>query len=311
MGDQETGRPTTLSTVERMTLGLLAATANQAVFVLEISGIPTIVRDVNGLILFDDFNRADQSDLGSPWTTIAGNPAIVSNEYTENASAAVHRAEFISPIPSGSFIFQHGTEALSAMNINARRSTGIVNFINFEVNPVVSSLVQAIISGSGGPSHNANEGTSAPSLFRGVMADTGTSMDVRYYKASVGAITDLTSSLTQIGATIGLSGSNYWLSGDRWRVVFGNNAVGDNFILMAGTTIVVNGLLAGFKARVIGADLTGSLVTESGGTATIDVEGTAFPAEGVEVTDGADVVQISFFSGSGIWAGDSYTYSEI
>lgn len=96
-----------------------------------------------------------------------------------------------------------------------------------------------------------------------------------------------------------------------------SSAIFDDFLWMKSKNIVVTGMSAGYKAKVVnsGASIVAT-ATESGGTATIDCSRFGSATEFVpfagwpklRITDGSDVT-IEEYTATAVYPGDEYTYT--
>lgn len=302
-----------------MTLGLLGAITNRAV--LDVVVGATLVRDVNGLIFRDDFNRANEQLAASPFwirTDGIGIDQIVSNQVVPGSPYGDAQVSGSITVPSSAILQYNqdlGTGGAAAGDIWIRNALNPnMNNEGVRISGNVGLNVQELAIFSGGVKQASNTqspgNVGSPNTIRVVVEDLGASgIRARSYRAIIGALTDVTSSLALFNSEISVTQANEPAESDILRATHGPTVnLFDEFISF-GRNLVISSVSAGFKGRVIGSDVTGSLVTESGGTVTIDIDAVAMPASRVEITDASDVVQASFDVASGVWGGDQYTFS--
>lgn len=300
-----------------MTLGLLgSALVNRAAM-----GLPGgLARATNGGIFHDDFNRPNEILSDSIFwlrTDGTGQDHVSGSEVIPQSPYGDAQTENINTVPA-SAMFQFNCKPVNFIEFWVRNQRagnhnreGVKIRLNVGLNRWATEIEGNNIVRDSDDSSPGNVGVNQ--TCRLVIEDSGASgIKVRGYRALIGSRTDITSSLseetTEISSPLAVSPVN----SDICRITSTGTAIEriDEIMIIGGFEITVSGLPTGYKARVIGADLTGSLVAESGGIATINVEDIAMPAEGFEVTNASDVLRASFFSGSGIWGGDTYTFTE-
>ena len=136
-----------------------------------------------------------------------------------------------------------------------------------------------------------------------VFIDDGTFQIKGFQVPTIGSLTDLTSSLTEIIDEL----PSFEPNDSSFRMVLGGAVNFYDEFFGCGRDIYIEGLSTNDKARLIGNDSTGSLVVESGGKVTFPVSGTALPLNMIEVTDNGDVLKGTFNAPNDIWGGDSYS----
>lgn len=306
-----------------MTLGLLgAAIGNVAILEAPPPPASSLVRDITGLIFHDSFNRAnEQLDVSSFWlrTDGTGLDNLVSNEVAPQSpygdaqttgiptipTSSMHQINFIQGTGGNGFGSYWARNALvgsqNAEGVGVEWNTGIGSFVNFIEKGNVRSDFENV-SSLGTVSQTA----------RIVIEDLGASgIKARFYRTQIGARTDITSSLTQLGGELSTTLANSPVNSDIFRATHGATAnFWDEVIIVGGFEIRIEGLPTGFKARAIGSDVTGSSATESGGVALVNVETINILMSGIEVLNASDELQASFFSGSAVHGGDVYTFTE-
>ena len=294
-----------------MTLGLISAITNRAA----LADIPIIlVRDVSGLIFRDDFNRADSATVGNGWTERAPPNDVFEIDGNRlgtepDAGAGIIFQAFTLP---DNMIIQANAQSGdggTAFGDIAGRATPGVDFndgVKIEWNEGLNRIRIVIFTDSilrhsflfNRAIVNGDQFTT-----RLVFIDDGTFQIKGFQVPTIGSLTDLTSSLTEIIDEL----PSFEPNDSSFRMVLGGAVNFYDEFFGCGRDIYIEGLSTNDKARLIGNDSTGSLVVESGGKVTFPVSGTALPLNMIEVTDNGDVLKGTFNAPNDIWGGDSYS----
>jgi len=302
-------------------LGLLGATRNQTRLVPRPP--PSVIKQVEGLIFWDDFNKSNQPLDGTTPLVGGGNwehatslwpsnePYIVSNEATASANS---EAFLSASATQTDYIAQMGRN-YSALGWNWRTNyqddpTVNVNQIRIEIS---SAIPRLNVRRNGATTIQIN-GTSIggvpETLHRLVVQDLGAPSISASHLVIVNptggrAAMDLDfTSPSQVLNGSG-NGPDPRVGG---RMFWGDGSKADN-VFICGRNISVVGLDTGYKMRLMGgAAVTRSVVVESGGTASLNVDSLALPMDRLEVLDGSDIIVASFDSASYIWGGDEFKF---
>lgn len=288
-----------------------------SLFLGTVTGVVSLVRTTNGLLFFDSFTRSNQTGLGNGWirTDGVGLDNIVSNEAVAQSPYGDSQLTASFSMPSSSIAQYNVKIGVGGIDFGdiwmrnqpdpAQNSNGIrvsqnvgLNFFNLEIRSGSNTLASM---------ETAPGNTGISQSVRIVTEEYGfDGVKVRAYRATnLSDLSDMSKNLFQEG--LELSSSTSPVLSDVVRSTNGTGVPWDNF-MVCGRNIVVEELPQCWKARFIGTATTQSAVQEVGGTVVINVDSFALPGNGIEVLNECDKVVTSFFSSSGIWGGDKYTF---
>lgn len=276
----------------------------------------SIVRDVAGLIEIDQFTRPDAATPGGNWVVDLGTAAIVSNRLD---------------------IFSTGASRPGVRHTGTARTENFSQVVyRYENSGFPCALAHARASGNPRDGYGVGFASAtscalvtltgtAPTI---IQSDLLGSSPLTDYQAQLYTTDSLQQAFTTgNGDTSTLFGTDINYNGvSKTPTLYraaptnsSNSAIFDDHIWMKSKYVVVDGLSAGYKAKIING--VGSVVataTESGGTATIDASrfgsATEFvPVAGwpkLRITDGSDVT-IEEYTATTVYPGDEYTYANL
>lgn len=308
-----------------MTLGLLGAAIGNAATLAGAPGPGTITKDFSGQWFLDVFDRGDSDTIGNGWTEIGTAMEISSSRLvaSDGSLGQVFQDFTILPNAIVQINWRIGDGSVSLGEIAIRTDVGGDNderqkILISEINNFVQMIVRT--GGVNQETFNAaqtfNPGDEVTARL--CIIDDGT-YQIKGYVGLSGSIDSLTGTLTEfIDETPSFEPDQ---TEQRAYIATRGESVdwAADFFLGCGRSIYIDGLSTGFKARLIsaGGEIvsgsgdggSGSLVTEVDGKIQFEVSGTALPLNMIEVTDASDVIIGTFNSGSGIWGGDSYSFT--
>lgn len=240
-----------------------------------------------GLLFIDDFNRADGAP-GSDWSVQAGTVAIVSNRL--RASTAGARARTVNYSDRGTIVHQ----GIARINGGAaggvtckHTSGGSFYYIQFqELNKFFLFLFTGGYTAVAGPIA-FTYAASSDIPFKFVVAPSSQ----RFWAGASGSAS-ASGTNTGLNASSGTAGIHLNNTG---------NVEIDDSTHYASNVVTVTGLPSGWKARI-----STRVATESGGTASVDLDKDLCPRPLLEILDGSDVVQEDLTTD--VWGGDVYEF---
>ena len=277
-----------------------------------VASLGSIARNVEGLFDSDDFNRAN-GPHGSGWTTHQGvAPTIVSNELQGTPT---------------------GVDITTTKNQPSLLDTMFVqSFVRSGDTSVPAALIGKWVDATGGYMLQLADFQNLLRIFywngsdftfvasSALAISTNDEWDVQFYladsvqdgwaqKRTGGPIANVSSTdANMLGAGEG---------GVRTGTGTSTSCEWDDFMVMRTKDIVVDGLPAGYKAKV--KDSGGAVVaeaTESSGTATIDASMAGGASEVVPFVGWAEIIvtdaaglQKATFDTAGVYPGDTYTFT--
>jgi len=315
-----------------MSLGLLPMLQGIVTVEQRIIEIGSLARQKDGLLVWDDFDRADSADVGTAvsgglWTeyqhaddawSISSNLCrINSDPSAPNRNAWCVQTTITSDedfIVQTMFKMDHPGESLGLV----ARGNGLTSpigpsgsgyllipggFWSLRHLPSFTLLVE----GGARPPASSDKWQ----LVRIVGQNTGSNLKLSNYFLTSSDFPDENDLTTDPRSDWEFthSGSGVYDSGT--IALRGYDHSGNfNNSFFCGRTIKVVGLSGGFQARIVGPTFTRSAVIEAGdGTSSIDVDGYALPADRIEVLDQSGFVVATIDSASGIWGGDEFKYT--
>lgn len=281
-----------------------------------------LARTQQGLVFEDDFNRSDGA-LGSPWS-VENDADVTSNRFSSSADVTPNTE------PTGAQALvtdAEATEAFGQAILTVQTSSGRqsnLGFYSTDKNGYAASLNQAgsdldifrydgaadftgtqiataALASLGGDEDILTQFYLAPGVQEAYARETGTSNTAT--TSAVDATHDAVDKFLGIrNVEISLITHNT------------NDMTADNAVWMTSKNIVVSGLSAGQKAKVLNSvDAVVAEATESSGVATIDASRFGGATEDVPldgwaaliVTDSLDV-ELQRFDSAGVYPGDTF-----
>lgn len=267
----------------------------------------SIARTTTGLIIRDQFNRADSDTVGNNWNEAfnAADIRILSNELKHDA------------VSQNSRVFRPADEAGDQdliLQVNCRQENYGVLHLYVRAATDLSQYYDFVISANNNQYRIIRNGVTEVSLttglsggvdrlLRGILEKDGSDVKLRLYTAVLPNRQNMTttpvltlswtdtSPLTNSGKSTGLQGG--W-NQDWWDEYF-----------VCGRGIVVTGLESGYKVKLD----SGTPVVESGGSVSFDVDAKPLPYTTITILDGADNPLESLTPSGGIFGGDEFLYT--
>lgn len=281
------------ASIEVAQRGVVQVTASMEVLVL-------LSRTTDGLVLRDQFNRANNVAVGNGWIEITpANAELASNQLKWTGGTNVRRQ---TPAQPDELIIQINFNGFTSV-IGARSENAVAGY-NLEKFSGTWFL-RKYVGGSIVQSDTLSETTSDWNTHRLVLEPSGDDLLVRAYAAL--AIADgadlsndvsLKMSFTDTSPVVNSSPTDGMLLA---MVTPSVDSFGDEFFL-CGRNVVVSGLKTGQKVQID----SHTAVSESGGSVTIDVDTFALPATDIKILSSSDVELTTLTPSAGIWGGDVY-----
>ncbi|KKM01401.1 hypothetical protein LCGC14_1794850, partial [marine sediment metagenome] len=266
-----------------------------------------------------DFNRADSATVGNGWNegcVSTTNLEIVDNSL-QNPGGAAGAIDRSVVLPT-ELIFQVnwksgiGGNAFAVYDVRTNICSANNNFVRVIWNEGLNRYQIQIRFGGADQTFTHSRAIAQNDTFtiRLVLEEVGT------FKAKLYEIFGLatTASLdTDFGtAVLDVTPINTPLNiGSSFMQIGAAANVADEYII-CGRNVIVNDLDSGRKIRFITPAGTGSFVSASGGSGSIDVNSIALPGNRLEVFESDESTLVDAFqSASGLWGGDVYTLSAV
>jgi hypothetical protein len=280
-------------------------------YVEGVASTGSIARNVQGLFDSDDFNRADGAH-GPKWTTHRGVPPVISSNELKGTPT--------------------GTDITATLNSGLLDTMFVQSFVRSGDVSVPAAIIGKWVDATGGYMMQISDFQNLLRIFRwngsgftfvassALAISTNDEWDAQLYLADNvqdGWVQKRTGGVIQ---TVSATDGNVLATGESGV----NSGTGistscewDNFMMMRTKDIIVDGLPAGYKAKV--KDSGGSVVaeaTESSGTATIDASMAGGASEVVPFVGWAEVIvtdaaglQKATFDTAGVYPGDTFTFT--
>lgn len=268
----------------------------------------TIQRTADGLILHDDFDRANGAP-GANWEirgntafwSIAGN--VLKGKPTDATLQQILVASTVFGAPRGEMVVQArmrrvGTARTTFPGIQARHDAVGVNWFRWVVtNSGDNSQDEFHRTLSGGSAVlNTSSSYNANNVWQQYKLAVKDGQQ-QAWKDGVLKVNLTNTSLNAVTGRAGLSTGWYTSTSDYHEY--------DDFAVYKGNTVTITGLPAGHKLRV-GA----RVVVESGGTATVDLLEDLSPRVMIEVLNAGGLSVLQHTPTGGVWGGDTYSYTQ-
>lgn len=273
----------------------------------------TLTRETVGLVVRDQFNRADSDALGNNWTdweASATDVRIVSNQVA-CAAVAANTGGFrpAAEVGAAQDIIAQANVRISGSNsgVVRARADGTANTEAYQLAARRDVGAWELIRRRASANTVLCSSTTSPPGdlewrgLRGVIEGAVVRLLSTAALANGQVLTE--DFVLRCQATDGTPLQTFDRTGFQHGAVATTMDFDEFFV--CGRNLVVTGLPAGWKVQVDGR----AAVVESGGSVTINIDTWALPATTLKILDDADVEQDSITPSGGIWGGDEYSFA--